>query len=319
MAKRIELPLVVREPVAREGGEASYDLGLWAAGYEARSSWLVQSRFRPQDVRKWLKAEFTENRDVHGGERSRSVKCGELFGGKPGKQNHDGRWAALWDRTVETAAKAAGRRIDVFVDYSSMPRALYGTILVQSLTALRKRIRSITFAYVPGHHSAEVNGSRGVTGLRPLIGTEGHCVHGRTAFVLGLGYDGILSETMVELFQMTQFSCLYGDPAAGPDGVNRVVSANASVLSRADVVSTAAAMSVQSAAREIERLCDWYSSVRDVLLVLVGPKPHVLAGVLVAAVRQDVGFRFPQTSAVRPSDVVASPGVLPAVTVFEVD
>lgn len=293
---------------------SEYDIAVWAAGYEARSCWLIQSRFKPIAVRRWWKIEFVEHRTVHDGAAALGVECGDVLGGKPGRRNHDGYWATQWSKTISAAFRSARRPINIFVDYSSMPRAVYGSLLVEAFLHLADKINSITFAYVPGIHTAEMNGSRGVQGLRGLIGTDGSFSHQETAFIIGLGYDGILSETIIELFHVTHFSCMYAAPGVSDDGADRVLAVNSSLLSRAELVATAPAWSVEHAVHEVDRLCDWYMDQRDVLLVPVGPKPHVMACILTAIMRDDVGFRFPDSAFLRPSPVRVAERAVPYLT-----
>jgi hypothetical protein len=112
-----------------------------------------------------------------------------------------------------------------------------------------------------------------------------------------------LSQAIVELFQVSHFSCLIGSPGITSNSVDRVVGANRELLSRADLVAEAPVCSVKQAIDEFIRLCDWYADHSDVLLVPLGPKPHVLAAILVALFRPTIGFRFPQTSHFHPVQV----------------
>jgi hypothetical protein len=291
--------------------EQHYDLAFWAAGYESRSAWLVRSEFRPKSVEQWWKLEFEEHRDLLSGADSRTVDCGALMGGRPSRQNHDGEWVLLWRTVIDDAFRSADRPINVFVDYSSMPRAAYGALVVETIRQLRPKIKSITFAYVPGVHSDDIDGSRGIKGLRSLIGTEGESRFQRAAFLLGLGYDGTLSETVVELFQASHFSTLYASPGATTDAVARVIAANMSILERAELIGTAPAWSIREAMDQYQRLADWYSGYRDVMVVPLGPKPHVLAGILMCAFKPMMGFRFPETTRVRPVEVTVPAGTIP--------
>lgn len=304
--------IYINDILPSEATARNYDLGVWAAGYEARSSWLVSSAFKPDNVTRWLRVEFQSGRDALSAKRSLAVECGSVLGGGPGHANHDGHWATVWKKAIEAAYADCRRPLDVFIDYSSMPRAVYGTFLLESFRDLRRKMRSLTFAYVPGIHAADVEGARSVTGLRALPGVEGRCVRARPCAVLGLGFDGILAEAVVELFQLTHFSCLYASPGWGGVAEERVVTSNRRLLSRAELVGTAPAASVPRALAEVERICDWYKQLNDVLLVPMGPKPHVLACILAAVRQPEIGFRFPETSSVRPVQVEAVDNAIPA-------
>lgn len=193
-----------------------------------------------------------------------------------------------------------------------MPRTVYGTLLVECMRGSRSLIDSITLAYVPGSHASNVEGSRVVEGLRGLVGTEGASSHsGSTAFILGLGYDGAMVEAVVDLFQVSHFSCFYGDPGVLSDSVDRVLKANADVIEASDIVETTAAHSIGGAMRVVMKLHKWYAHRRDVLVVPLGPKPHVVGSLLAAAIDPSIGFRFPSGPIVWPVQVTVNSSTVP--------
>lgn len=292
-----------------------YDVGLWAAGYEERSSWLVQSRFCPTADR-WYRVEFEEHRDALSAPEALRVHLGALAGGKPGKRDHDGHWSSVWRTMLREECARVGRRIDVFVDYSSMPRTVYGPLLIECIAAPRL-VRSLTLAYVPGHHGGNVSGSRSLEGLRSLIGTEGRFNTDKLpAFVLGLGFDGILAEALVTLYQVANYCCLVGEPGVTPDAVSRARDANRRLLSRSDLVATASAWSPVDACMQFVRLARWYEG-RDVILVPMGPKPHVVGSILASLWKRDLAVRFAQAGRTNPVQVSVSPDAVPFATRVE--
>jgi hypothetical protein len=292
-----------------------FELGVWAAGFEARSTWLVKSSFRPLQVGEWHYAEFVEHRDAHSALNGRASRLGVLLGGRPASTNDDGHWLLVWRRLLNECYSRYGRPLRLFVDYSSMPRTVYGTLLVECMRGSRSLIDSITLAYVPGDHASNIEGSRVVEGLRGLVGTEGASNRdGPAAFILGLGYDGALAESVVELFQVSHYSCFYGDPGVLPNSVERVLSANADLIEGSDIVETAAAHSIAAAMGVVMKLHRWYADRRDVLVVPLGPKPHVVGALLAAALDSTIGFRFPSGPIVAPVQVTVRDGTIPFVT-----
>jgi hypothetical protein len=305
---------VVDEP-ATVLQERKFDIAVWAAGYEARSRWLVQSDFRPSRVDAWYRVEFAEHRESLTASESLEINLGAVFGGHPERAGRDGAWFQAWTHAIAAGAARKGGPVDVFVDYSSMPRTVYGALLVQCMRAETPLVRSLTLAYVPGRHAGGVDGSRAIVGLRGLVGTEGGSRRdGPPAFVIGLGYDGALAEALVDLFQISQFSVFYGDPGVQSDSVSRVLEANEDLLTRSDLVDTAAAHSVGASMRVVERLARWYLDLQDVLVVPLGPKPHVVGALLAAAANPLLGFRFPKTKTLSPIEVTVPPGSVPFVT-----
>jgi hypothetical protein len=320
MAQRLEaLQISVRDIDATNLATAqSYDLGVWAAGYERRAGFLVQSEFKPSHVDTWRRVEFAEDRNILSARLNRKIDCGTVLGGKPGKRNRDGYWTELWFSEIKRLFRKKKRPVDIFVDYSSMSRAAYGSLLVGCLSELRGKVRSVTLAYVPGDYAGAMDGTHTLTGLRGLIGTEGTAgQHGATAFLFGLGYDGALADGIIDLFQVGHYSCLYANPGVANESVDLVVKANRSVINRSEVVATASACSISEAMSAISQLAAWYTDRYDVLLVPIGPKPHVVASILATMSDPRIGFRFPLFSRVKAVDVEAKQGTKPFVTRLE--
>lgn len=307
--------LVITDLTAAELPHMPFELGIWAAGFEDRSHWLVSSVFCPKEVHEWHRVEFLEHRNAHSAQEALCLKHGNLLGAKAASAVDDGHWLLVWRKLLSESFRRFGRPLRLFVDYSSMPRTVYGTLLVESMRGSRALIDSIVMAYVPGDHGSDIEGSRVVEGLRGLVGTEGASNRdGSAAFIMGLGYDGALAEAVVDLFQVSHYSCFYGDPGVLPNSVERVLVANAELIEGSDIVETAAAYSIASAMGAVMRLHRWYAGRRDVLVVPLGPKPHVVGALLAAALDSSIGFRFPNGAIVNPVQVVVKEGTVPFVS-----
>ena len=186
----------------------AYDLGVWLAGYEARSRWLVESEFWPNtlDEGKILRVELQEDREVLSGPRTRSNAPGRLLNRRPGKRNWDGYWRKCWHDLLSSHAKKKMSAVDLFIDISSMPRLIYGALLIEAYHSFNL-LNSITLAYVPGCHTDKVGGAHQLDSLQPLTGLEGQSNHdGDTALILGVGFDGSLAEAVVDLFQLDHYA-----------------------------------------------------------------------------------------------------------------
>lgn len=301
--------------------DTPFDIGIWAAGYEARSRWLVTSAYRPRSVGSWWRVEFEEHRDAIDAPTSLQVDLGAVVGGTCGHRNWDGYWRKLWRKTLDEEFKRVGRPLTIFVDYSSMPRTVYGTLLLEALRDSRTKVREIAAAYVPGQYGADIEGSRRVLALRALIGTEGlrEEYDKAAAFVIGVGFDAQLAEAVIELYQVDHFSCFYADPGVPSSAAERVRRVNEYLLSRSERVVTAPLGSVRQALMIILKLCDWYLDSRPVVLVPLGPKPHVLAGILAAVFQRQIAFRWVTTSWERPVQVRAAPDAVPNITSVLID
>lgn len=292
--------------------ERAYDLGIWFCGYEERSPWLIESPYRPNRVGKWLHVQVEEDRDAHAARRNLIRATGRMLGGRPAKRNWDGYWRQAWRQELRNSADQAGRSITVFVDVSSMPREVYGPLLVEACRDSAGMVSEIVFAYVPGEHRGSISGHQQLDGLRAIAGLEGSSRHdGDPALVLGLGYDGVLADTVVDLFQLEHVSCMYADPGATLTAARRCKEENALLIARAELVETAPVQDLTSWMCSMERLAGWYESNRDVMLLSIGPKPQVIASMLFALRYPSVAFRCLRTSWTRPIDVGVPTGAEP--------
>lgn len=284
----------------------------------------MTSEFRPRSVARWYRVEFVEHASEHSAVDNRALGMGEILGGRPGHSEHDGWWTTVWREMLEKEHARVRRPLRIIVDYSSMPRCVYGTLFLEAMRRCRACVSQITGVYVPGHYEGGIDGSRCLIGLRTLVGLEGRQpshVRGRRrrdpGFVLGLGYEGRIVEAMFDVFEIDAYSCLYADPGVDEASVEEGWSANQHVLSRADRIAVSPAWEVRRTAEVLEGLCRWYLASRPVVLVPLGPKPQTLAALLVAASWEDVAFRWPKTRRVRAVQVRPIPNREPYVVDVE--
>ncbi|MCE9580054.1 MAG: hypothetical protein K8W52_43465 [Deltaproteobacteria bacterium] len=297
--------------------EPPYDIGIWAAGYEERARWFIESS-HARVVRHWWRVEFIEDRDKYSAPTNINLGHGELLGREAGHRNWDGHWASVWRNAVLDFAHKLNRPVRILIDYSSMPRTVYGAFVLQCL-AEPLPITELSMLYVPGQHAADVDGSRTLEGLRTLAGTEGRRHEARSpAYVIGLGYDGILAEAIVEFFQIGHYCCLLAAPGVTADAEPRAQNANRRLLRRADLSMCAPAIDCGETIRVLRRIQDWYTG-RNLVIVPLGPKPQVLAAIALAAGDDSIAVRFAQTGNSRPVQVTVPDGAIPHVTTLQFD
>lgn len=299
---------------ALELSTTAFDLAVWAAGYEQRAGWLVQSNFAPNDVQIWVKVEFEEGGDVLHGPANQSLHPEHFV--LRGHRSWDGWWHLQWRKILQQARERRGTPIRVFVDYSSMPRTVYGPLVLECLRECEDLVGEIVLSYVPGRYTEQHRGSRRMDGLRSLVGTEGRFRAGVSdpAMVLGLGFDGLLAEAVTDLYQIEHFSAFLASPGINEGAAARAKEENRYLLSCCERVASAPAADVAATRAVILDLCDWYLGHRPVLLVPLGPKPHVLAAILAAVDRPDVAFRYVRASWERFINVEVADDAVPLVT-----
>lgn len=294
----------------------TFDLGVYVAGYEARSTWFVQSKWCPAlPVSQWRHVEFSEERGTHSASMNLRNPLGGILGGIPAPRDWDGHWRKAWRETLEGEFYRLQRPIKVLVDISSMPRAVYGALLLECALSKLSPVASVTLAYVPGKHVGEMTAHRQLDGLRPLVGLEGRFEHGRdTVLLLGLGFDGALAEAVVDLFQLDAYGVFYADPGTSRKNVARCTEANRHVISGADLAKVAPVNDIAQSLGMILSIAQWYLYHRDVIVVPIGPKTHIVAAILASIVEPRLGFRCLRTSLVRPVQVNVVRGTVPVFT-----
>lgn len=302
MVERLDkaAPIIVDHDA--EWRRRSFDIGMWWCGYEQRSTWLVDHA-RPANVGEWFRLEPKEDRDKHAAPTNLRHDLGRLACEAPVPRNWDGMFLRWWRTVVDETYARLGRPLTIFCDYSSMPRALYGQVVLEA-SRQRHKFESVHLAYVPGKHGDGVDGSRRLDGLRSLIGTEGTPAQPQPpAAVVGLGYDGSLAQAAVDLFQLDHFACFYAGPGTTSDAEKRALQCNATLAQQCEVLKRVPATSVGSAFDCVLSLCHWYLARRNVMVIPLGPKPHVLGSVLASAYDTRIALRWILTKRVRAIDV----------------
>ena len=294
-----------------------FDVGIWAAGFEGRSMSFVAEH--KDAAEKWYRVEYKEDREVLSAPSTLALGVGDLLGSSPGSRMHDGHWLDVWETMLACESKRVGRPLRILVDYSSMPRTVYGSFVI-GCQRNSAAVEQLTMVYLPGEHASNVSGSRSLNGLRALIGTEGSMrPHGTPAYIIGLGYDGVLAEAVVDLFQVSRLSVMYARPGVTANAVDRATTANASVIARSEFVRTAPAWSVSQARSAVLELCAKYWDTHDTIVVPLGPKPHVLGALLACLEEPRVGFRFLRTGRVEPVEVLVPEGAGPYTSALRFD
>ena len=292
-----------------------YDIGIWAAGYEERSRVFV-TRFS-EIVKQWFRVEFIEDRNALSAPEAIGLGVGTLLGGSASSRSHDGEWLDKYEKLIDEKCKEKGGPVSIIVDYSSMPRTVYGTFVI-GCKRNPERIKKMAMVYMPGRHAPNSDGSRSLNGLRALIGTEGQIQStGTPAYILGIGYDGLLAEAVIDLFSVSRFSVMYANPGTTKDAVDRVKDVNKEVLERADFIRTAPANSVMLAKDCVLELCDAYRKNHDTVVVPLGPKTHSLGALLASLEDPKIGFRFLTTGRVHPVDVIVPKEKSPYISILE--
>ncbi len=278
----------------------SYDASIFASGYEVRASFIA-GKLEAARLGKISVVGFSTVADdiVR---KTNDEFFRSAFGVLP-KVIAGSDDIAIYSclRDAESNAKSA---LKILVDYSAMSRLWYAAVLNWFRVASALETVDIDFVYAVGRHQ---------TTLPPMVidnvlcipGCEGGALaHNRSVAIIGLGFDSLASLCVLDQMEPDLIYSFFAEQDA-PDGyAARVQEENREIVSQAARSFGLPLTSVEQAFRYLAETIDPHRRSADVNLIPMGPKPHVLASILIA-------MRFPEVGCLRVSrrdrreDVVA--------------
>jgi hypothetical protein len=162
-----------------------------------------------------------------------------------------------------------------------MSRSLYLCLL-----SLVEEVERIVFVYaigdysgVPSQYPVSVLGD-----IRSVPGLEGYGFPARPkVYVIGLGYDGIGTKALVDRLEADRLVVFWTDPGADSSAAQTVCVANEMVIGQSMAQFRTDLRDVAGTVRILRRIALETRSSEKLVLVPVGPKPHVLASGILAA------------------------------------
>ena len=278
---------------------SEYDLCIVASGYEARSVYLSEA-LEAGRIRVSLILGFQDlNQST---QRLSNDACMQDHWGSTiqllRSDEDDGIYSRLRDLTWDQ-----NRPFRILVDYSSMSRIWYAAVLNWALLSTAIKTIHIDFSYSVGLY--EENGEAMIIqDMVAIPGCEGGALKlDRSVAVFGLGFNGWASLCVLERLEADRVYAYLASPAAFPEYEAKVIEKNADFIEEQrldDKILKFPLRSVESSFRYLAELIAPYRNNDEVTLVPMGPKPHVLASILVA-------MRFPEVSCLRISAKRESP------------
>lgn len=191
---------------------------------------------------------------------------------------------------LQQAAANAKDTIRILVDYSSMSRLWYAGILNWALhTPVGKDIE-VEFLYAVGEHKNVVP---------PLVITEILSIPGcqespvplpASVVVFGLGFDGLATLCILDRLEPNAVYAYLASPAAFEDYPERARSNNEELIQRHSAATLELPLTrVEATFRYLTELISPHRGKAAIVLVPMGPKPHVLAAILLSMRFKGVG------------------------------
>ena len=283
-----------------------YDLAIFASGYEQRGV-NIASRLSRAKLKEIAVVGFTEQDK-----------------GTTRLENDD-FWQDGWVESITLAHPDDGTAIynflrtnwttdstiRILVDYSSMSRNWYACVLNWIRFDNKHSRLFVDFAYSAGRYEGHYQ-SLAVERITTVPGCEGKANVGKRSFLIcGLGFDGWAPLALLDSAEPDEILAFVADPAFSQRYVKRAKASNASFLETYKAFSAndvLLEMPLSSVARSFALLAETVSLYHrdyDLALVPMGPKPHVLASILVCN-------RFSDVKCLRVSGKQQNPPTVPA-------
>ncbi|WP_456980688.1 hypothetical protein [Luteimonas sp. A478] len=182
--------------------------------------------------------------------------------------------------------------VRVLIDYSSMPRKwINGIVNYFKLCETHRGVEAF-FSYTPGRHVGRSelpsypDSDYQVASVESLATLEGAAIRQRqTLAIVGLGFEWIAPFAACELIEPDEVRCFYGEPGSVPEYGQEALRVNAMFLeefSRDDRPLPIPVNSVESVYRNLGELAAPALVDRNVSLIPLGPKTHILGCILIS-------------------------------------
>jgi hypothetical protein len=288
-----------------------FDLAVFASGYEERCTHLAEQLDLSLVPRRLLFG-FSEHADASQ-RLANSIALESRIGVPQTMLAHDderGVFEAL--NQIELPPKIP---LEIFVDYSSMSRTWFNAILNYFKYGIDQRPVSLTFAYTVGEHQDLAQSSWGdetdfkIEEILCLPGLEGGPLRlHSTVAILGFGFEWIAPFSACEQLEPDLVYAFAADPGAFPDYGQAAIDRNSRFIAEylRSKVLRLPLRSVEKTFRALAELILPFRRNSNVVLVPMGPKPHVLSCILLASRFREVSCLYAKGSRSRPIRVRAA-------------
>lgn len=269
-----------------------YDVSLFASGYEARCI-HVPGLINPDAVANPMVFGFTEE-PLTGNRPTNDQFYFNRWGLKPIPLSSDDE-KPIYDYLNKYTQSHDGP-IRILLDYSSMSRLWYAAVLNWARFAVHGRDVIIDFIYAMGRYEEDKQ-PMVIRGMATIPGCEGRAYRLRESVaVFGLGFHGLAALCVLDRLEADTVYVFLASPGSSEKYVAKTRELNSELINshNTKAVLDLPLASLEASYRHLAATIAPHRLDGEITLVPMGPKPHVLASILVA-------MRFPEVACLRVS------------------
>lgn len=256
-----------------------YDLAIFASGYESRCQ-FVSSRLPKSQISQVLVLgfEFIGNSKLRANSDNHFQ---EKWGKKPHILNSSNE-IAIYSLLNEVTNNSSSALTRILIDYSSMSRTWYAAILNWFRFKNFDHDVHVDLVYSPGAYSSDFS-PIAVESILPLPGCEGSSgTITRSIAIFGLGFEGMAPLCVLDKLQPDEIFTYLASPGANDNCPTIARNKNQELIGMAKETLELPLASIEITFVKLAEVISPYLKIADITLVPMGPKPHVLAAILLA-------------------------------------
>lgn len=272
--------------------EERYDVSLFASGYEPRCI-HIPNLLDSSKIANPLVFGFTE--EEHAGNREENDKFYlKRWNHKPILMSGNDE-KPIYQMLDEHSHELDGP-FRILLDYSSMSRLWYAAVLNWARFAYLGKEVIIDFVYSRGKYEEEKR-PMVIRNMVSIPGCEGRAYRLRESIaIFGLGSHGLASLCVLDRLEADIVYAFLAAPGSSKDYAVRTRKCNEDLINdhRTKAVLNIPLASIEECYRHLAETIAPHRKDGEITLVPMGPKPHVLASILIA-------MRFPEVACLRVS------------------
>lgn len=258
---------------------SKYDLAIFASGYESRCQ-FVSSKLETKYVHQQIVLGFE-----HIGDSDLRAKSDKHFKNKwnaiPFVLSSSNE-QAIYDLLNTNLNSLNELPTRILIDYSSMSRAWYAAILNWIRFRGFNKDVYVDLVYTSGEYSRDFS-PIAVETILPLPGCEGSSgTITKSIAVFGLGFEGMAPLCVLDKLQPDEIFSYLAAPAVNDEYPKIAYQKNEELIKMSNAPLELPLASVGITFSKLAEVITPYLKSADITFVPMGPKPHVLAAILLA-------------------------------------